>query len=189
MSKSLSADLNISLDLLDLDLYEGIGISSKYKYQVERSERPNMHTRIDRYQFKLNVRPGSIIREALDLPINVGINRGSEVCFVRHFTEKKAALQAIPYTPRNLPLNAERALEHLIPGDYVALPVNLTVSQGTGLSSEYAGTVGLHAGISANVFVTGGFFVQVYRMHDSKVRLRLSTQASSVEIISGSLSR
>lgn len=170
--KVATLDIRADLKILDLDIAEGVGISSKYRYQVEQSEISNLEARVDKWIINTNLNPGDIIKDELDLPIFMNIKKGAEVHFVRQFKSRKEALKAIPYTLAKLPTNSERALK-LNPGDFVSIPTNMSVVTGVSTSalSNY-----VHAGAKAYAAFNGEYLVHIFKMKDSKVRLKIIAQ-------------
>jgi hypothetical protein len=165
------AEMDISLDakLLDLELAKGVGLSSKYKYEVEPSYKAKYFTRVDSWKLNVDLKPGDIIRDSIDLPIFLNISRGKEIKFIRQFPSKKKALTRIPYTLLNTPLNAKKALD-LEVGDFVSIPSRLNIAMGVNLSQS-AGA--FRAGAQYYVMFSGEFLIHVFRMKDNKVRLKI----------------
>lgn len=165
-------DISANIRLLDLDVAEGVGISSKYKYEVEPSYMAKHHTRIDRWKMKTEIRPGDIIKDSIELPIYLNIDKGAEINFVRQFPSKKEAIKAIPYSLNKLPTNAKRALK-LNVGDFVSIPTTMSVAVGASIGN--AADI-LRANAGAYIVFSGKFLVHVFRMKDDKVRVRLIAQ-------------
>lgn len=181
------ADLDISfnVDLLDVDLFEGVGVSSRYRYEVEPSYMANFHTRVDRWEVKADLRPGDLLND--DLPVYLNIDRDSSVYFVRQFKTKKEALLAVPYSFNKLPLTADRAVEKLVPGDFVSIPASMSVVLGS--SSGFLDRVdGIDAKANIYYVFNGKFLIHIFRMKDDKVRVKLIAQKSSGAGINGEIS-
>lgn len=180
------ADLEIGfdIDLLDIDIAEGVGISSRYRYQVEPSYQAGHSMRIDSWKLKFNLKPGDVIKSQVledeSIPVYFNIERDSEILFIRQFKRKSKAVKAAPYTLGQLPINARHALK-LNPGDFVSIPTNMTIA--TGISGSLKDGL-ISAGGNIYLVYSGKFLVQVFRMHDSKVRLRLIAQRDSARGIS-----
>ncbi|EQC52322.1 hypothetical protein [Bacteriovorax sp. DB6_IX] len=168
-------DISASVKLVDLDLAEGIGISSKYKYEVEPSYQAKHYTRIDRWKLNTDIKAGDIIKDIVELPVYLNIAKGAEVNFVRQFPSKKEAMLKKPYFLSSLPVNADKALK-LHVGDFVSIPTTMSVAVGAGIGNAYEI---LKTNVGAYVVFSGQFLVHVYRMKDSKVRVRLIAQRNS----------
>ena len=162
-------DISASVRLLDLDIAQGVGISSKYKYEVEPSYLAKHHTRVDRWKLKTDLRPGDIVKDIIDLPIYLNIDKGAEINFVRQFSSKKEALKAIPYSFNKLPINAKRALK-LNVGDFVSIPTTMSVAVGASIGNVQD-ILSVNAG--GYIVFSGKFLVHVFRMKNKKVRVRL----------------
>jgi len=168
-------DISASVRLLDLDVAEGVGISSKYKYEVEPSYQAKHFTRVDRWILNTDIKAGDIIKDVIDLPVYLNINKGAEINFVRQFPSRKEALKKLPYSLNKLPTTAKRALK-LNVGDFVSIPTNMSVAVGASI-----GNVAdiLRASAGGYMVFSGKFLVHVFRMKDQKVRVRLIAQRNN----------
>lgn len=61
-------DISASIKLLDIDLADGINVSSKYKYEVETSYQDQYFTRIDKWDVNAGINVGDIINNFVELP-------------------------------------------------------------------------------------------------------------------------
>ena len=167
--KITSLDIGFDLDLIDLDLFDGAGLAAKYRYEVEPGYHGDWYTRVDKWKVRAKLSPGDFLSEH-DLPIGFLVENNAEFVFVRQFKSQKEALTARPYHPGRTPVNAERALEKLNPGDFVAIParLNLLISANLGAQSGV-----FHAGLGTHYLLSGEFQVQVFRLPEDKVRLKL----------------
>ena len=163
-------DIKFKVDLVDLNLAEGIGISSRYRYEVEPSYMDGWYNRMDKWILKANLNPGDLLSDVVDLPISINIENGTEIIFVRQFKSKKKALTALPYTFARLPLKAKWARKNLKPGDFVSIPTRLNIVVGAGLSFT-EGVFG--AGINSHYLLSGEFQAHIFRMKNDKVRVKL----------------
>ena len=174
------ADLDISfrVNLFDVDLFEGLGISSRYRYEVEPSYIANYHTRVDRWEVNADIRAGDILDGVIESPIYLNIDRDSSIYFVRQFQSKWDALKAAPYLLNRLPVNADRAIKYLSPGDFVSIPSEMTVAFGA--STGFLDQVdGINAEANLYYMLKGKFLIPIFRMTDNKVRVKLIAQKSN----------
>lgn len=175
------AKLKVDLDipLLGAEIVDGINISTNYNYELYPSFMDNMYTRVDGWEFDVDVKPGDLVKSEMSSPFGFGISRGSKVLFVRHFEKQTDALTARPYGLGKIPLNARIVRDELRPGDMVSMPADLTLSMGASISNV-SGIEDLFSKTSARVgiYLSGKFIVQVMRLKDEKVRLRLITEAT-----------
>ena len=179
-------DVHFNVDLLDIDLFEGVGISSRYRYEVEPSYQANYFTRVDKWEMKTNLSPGDLIKDSVDFPIFLNINKDSSVYFVRQFKSKAKALTALPYSFNKLPITADRALEKLIPGDFVSIPADMSVT--VGASSGFLDRIdGINARAKVYYVLNGKFLIHIFRMKNSKVRVKLIAQKSTGTGIDGEI--
>lgn len=181
-------DINFSADLGDIDIVQGINLSAKYRYEVEPSYQNSYFTRIDKWDVNTNINVGDVINNIVDSPFTFSVARNNSIFFVRQFKNKVEALSSTPYTPKKLPLTAKRALTELKTGDFVALPANLNIAVSAGGSTTMAAPVVLDARASVYYIVSGEFVIQVFKIDDSHVRLKMISkrgQQSGVQASAG----
>ncbi|KYG68457.1 hypothetical protein AZI87_04195 [Bdellovibrio bacteriovorus] len=162
-------DIGASVNLVNAEILEGISTSLRYRIESEPSYVDGFYTRIDKYSLKFDLNPGDFIDD-LDTPVGMNIEKDSEIVFARQFKSQKDSLLALPYTPRNLPFTAKKALERLEPGDFVAFEGRLAFVVSLShdvLKGEFT------AGASTHAFISGEFMVHIFRMADDKVRVKL----------------
>lgn len=164
-----SLDIGFDVKLLDLKAFEGLGISSKYKYEVEPSYKDNYYTRIDKWNLNFAIRPGDFVKN-YELPISLNIDSGSEIMFVRQFKNQKEALLAKPYTPKRIPFKAKWAIKNLAPGDFVSIPARLNIAVNASVDTNEGVFSG---GVYSQYLLSGEFQIHLFRMKDQKIRMRL----------------
>lgn len=169
-------DVNFNVDLGNIDLIDGINLSNKYRYDVEASYINKYFTRIDKWDVNAGINVGEVLKDLIDVPFSFSINRSGSFFFVRQFPTKLGAMKALPYAPNKLPLNAKLALKSLHTGDFVSMPANLNVAVSAGVSTSMAGPVGLSAGAGSAFVLSGEFTIQVFKMDETHVRLKLLTK-------------
>lgn len=171
-----SQDINFGLDLAKLSPIDGLEFKSKYQYDVEASNVANMYTRIDKWDVNTGINIGEVLKDLVDIPFSFSIGRNSSFYFVRQFPKQWAALKAIPYTPQKLPLTANLALKNLNVGDFVSIPANLNVAVSAQASTSMVSPVVLSANASVFYVLSGEFIIQVYKLDETHVRLKLITK-------------
>jgi len=173
--KEKVADLSIGLDLgfANLELLRGLGIASGYRYEVEPTYDGPYYHRVDRWRVGLNLKPGDLIKSALDLPISFNISKSSDVLFVRYFPTRKQALLVKPYHIAQLPMTAENVREQLVPGDFVALPGRMNIMMSAQLST---GPLAFKAKAGSHWLMRAEYQIHVLRMQNDRVRLRIITR-------------
>ncbi len=169
-------DINFNVDLGNIDLIEGINLSNKYRYDVEASYINKFYTRIDKWDINAGINVGEVLKDLVDVPFGFSVNRSSSFFFVRQFPTKMAALKALPYAPNKLPLNAKLALKNLQPGDFVSMPANMNIAVGASASTSMLGPVGLSANAGVSFVLSGEFTIQVFKLDETHVRLKLITK-------------
>jgi hypothetical protein len=147
-------------------------IPNKDKKTYSRSEKLKLDTAVS---------PGIALPGPLSL--SVGLDRGTEVEFIRQFNGQREALDLIAHPPYNLvhvPITASRALA-LRETDYVKYVSRLAARVGLGVAASQ-GIVSI--GGSVGYVVYGDFQIEIYRKPDSKVLFR----ATALKQRTGSLS-
>ena len=172
-----SLDVHLGAGLANWKFFEGLGLSATYAYSVEPSYQGGYYTRVDRYTLNFAIRPGDFF-DFEKLPIYLNIDRGSEFIFVRQFQSQLKALAAVPvFDPRRIPLTARLALDFMEPGDFVAIPATFEIVLGAGVSQSLIGALNPSADFNAFLY-SGRFQIHVFRLPDSKVRLRFISEQS-----------
>ena len=178
-------DINASLSLGDLDLIDGVNLSAKLRYEVESSYLDQYYMRVDKWDLKANINVGDVIRNFTDLPFSFSVNRQNSFLFVRQFKSKKEAVMSLPYTPKKLPLSADLALKNLNVGDFVSMPANLSIAVDARATTSYVAPVGINANAGVYYIISGEFAIQVFKLDESRVRLKLITSRASQTGLSG----
>ncbi len=166
-------DINASVDLGDLELVQGLNLASKYRYEVEASYQDQYYTRVDKWDVKANINVGDIVDNFVEMPFSFSVNRENSFFFVRQFKNKKEAIKALPYTPLKLPLSADLALKNLEAGDFVSMPANLNIAVQARASTAVVSPVILSANAGVYYVLSGEFIVQVFKIDETHVRLKM----------------
>lgn len=159
-----------SIDLVDAEIFDGLSSALKYKIESEPSYVDGYYTRLDRYTLNIDVTPGDLLDDN-DSPIGFGIHKENEVIFARQFKSQKDSLLAAPYTFKNIPLTAHKAINNMNVGDFVALEGDLSVTLSIGASNLLAKYVELSG--STHVYISGNFYIHLFKMADNKLRVKL----------------
>lgn len=168
-------DINFGFKLANIDPIDGANLSGKYNYEVEASYLNKFYTRMDKWDIQTAINVGEILKDTLDLPFSFSVNRNSSFIFVRQFQKKKEAATALPYSLKNLPLNATQALL-LESGDFVSMPANLNVAVSLQASTTLISPVIVAANAGVYFVLSGEFMVQVFKLDETHVRLKLMTK-------------
>ncbi len=171
-------DINFGANLGDINLIDGVNLSTKYSYDVQSSYINKFYTRIDKWDLNAGINVGEVLKELVDIPFSFSVSRNNSFFFVRQFPTKKEAILSIPYTPLKLPLTAKLALKNLNKGDFVSMPANLNIGVSLSNSTSYALPVIVNASASIYGVISGEFTIQVFKLDDTHVRLKLITQRS-----------
>lgn len=168
-------NIDFSVGFFEGSIINGMPLGIKYDYDVSPSYLPHSYNRIDRYDINFNANIGSMVKSLSDTPISFNLSRHQSLFFVRQFPQKMDAISAIPYSPNRLPLNAERALNKLEVGDFASIPANLCLVISAGASSNLVNPLIINAGVSAFWVISGEFNIQIYKLDEKHVRLKMIT--------------
>ncbi|WP_412474342.1 hypothetical protein [Halobacteriovorax sp. YZS-1-1] len=168
-------NLSTSVDIFNYDKIKGVGLGLKYNYEMTPSYLKGKFARVDEWRFNRSVNPGSYI-DAIT-PISLTFSKDDRVTFIRHFESQKKAILALPYSFHKIPFDAESTLERLNVGDFVSMPASMNLNIGASYGYDYADIIG--AKVNANVITSGNYIINIYRMDESKVRLKIVTRTST----------
>ena len=178
IKKSVSNfDINFSTGF-GADVVNGVNLSAHYTYQVEASYQNQYYSRVDKWNLETGIDVGDLVENFVDIPFSFSVNRNNDFLFVRQFKSKKEATKALPYTPKRLPLSAEAALDNLSTGDFVSMPANLNIAVEAKAETATVAPIVLSASASVYYVISGEFIIQVYKIDESHVRLKMISARS-----------
>jgi hypothetical protein len=151
-----------------------IGADLRYRYLVQPAFIQSYHQRFDSYMVRLNA---GISRE-----IGFGVALEGQVSFSRLYPTKQDALTAPIYFLNRFPFKSSVALSALNPGDAVRLEIGSDGSIGKGFSSVFS-----QFQVAASLAYNRGtrFVVDVYRMQENRVRIRVIGTRNMGSVSSG----
>lgn len=174
------AELNIGFDLIDICVVnEAICFSAGPERVIEQSFRQGEYLRIDEYKINNDVNIGTIYdtsadlpgdEERVEIPIGLKLNKDTRFQFIRQFPGQRQAFMARRYSIGNLPLDSERAIEKLVPGDFVSLHTEMNMFLGADL--RHTDGVLSYRG-QLHYVMRGKFLLHFYRMRDNHIRLKI----------------
>jgi len=166
----LELDLHLNVDLLDVDLLDGISVAIQNRYESEPSYHNGYYTRIDKWDVKEKINVGEILETVFgDLPFGATIQPGNSVIFVRQYKDQLKARTALPVNPLKIPLNAKLARE-LEEGTFVSIPTYLNLL--TRIGPDVANTSFIEASTGYTYLVSGEFITQIFKLSDNRIRLK-----------------
>lgn len=168
--QDIGATIGLSGDIID-----GLNVSLKYKAKSEPSYLDGYYTRLDKYTLTTNVNVGDLLDGDIT-PFGFKVEQGTEVYFARQFKSQGDSIKAIPYTVNRIPFTAQKAIEKLKVGDFVALQGKLNIVFSIGGATDLNPTIDL--GGSTHIYMSGDFMIHLYRMDDNKIRVKLITMRS-----------
>jgi len=168
-------DIKFGIDLFKIS-EGGVGLNSKYNYQVKPAYRNRNFLRSDKWSLGLGINAGSYLEE-IDAPFFVSIGRSAAVHYHRQFEKQIDALKAWPqFSFKNIPINADLAKNRMQQGTLVEIPMNLSFAVGAQTAEEWGV---IEAKASAAYISSGNFLVQFYKLRNDKIRVRLIAQKSN----------
>lgn len=104
---------------------------------------------------------------------DLGLSATREVTFIQQFPSRCKSLVRLGYDPvTKIPLTAERAMNRLKPGDFIAFTSPLTLGLGKGLETFIERTDLTRSLGGFSIYASGEFNIHVYRMDNNYVRVR-----------------
>ena len=163
----LDAHLDAESPELEFEDLKGTSLGAGYGFSVH-SIGEGLKARWDRYRLRAELGPGIWKIFNKTMRFGFGIEAGSEIKFLRHFTEAKKAALALPLEPWVLG-SVDSILEHLSPGDLASLPVRGDILLRAGIKTPLLGVP-----VKPSVFFRfgGNFQIDLLRLRGSKVRVR-----------------
>lgn len=163
-------EVDQTVKLLDVDLFDGLSAAVKYKYEVEPSFKGDFHLRMDRWILDTQLRPGDILEEFYNTRVGVTIEKGAQVLFIRPFKSKLDSMTALPYTPKQIPFTAKKVASELQVGDFVSLTSKLNFIASASTLAMGMTSIGSAA---THYMISGEFQIHVLKRSDHEVRLKL----------------
>ena len=164
-----SLKISLDADIFKINVYDGLSIKGKYEYEVDKSYIPGQYTRRDTFQFKIDVDGKKSLFPELQTPLFLKTNRNNEVIISRQFQKKMDAMKALPFNVAKLPIRA-KYIDRLNVGDFVSIPASMALT--TGFSYSDIAPV-LNTGLTGFFTLAGEFLIQIYKLEDQKVRLKI----------------
>ncbi|WP_419172786.1 hypothetical protein [Halobacteriovorax sp.] len=164
-----SLTISLDTDIFKIDLYDGLSLKGKYEYEVDKSYIPGQYTRRDRFEFKIDHDSKRTFFPELQSPLFLKGNRKNEVIISRQYVKKIDAMKALPFNVAKLPIRA-KYVDRLNEGDFISIPASMALT--TGFSYSDVAPV-LKTGLTGFYTFAGEFLIQVYKLEDQKVRVKI----------------
>lgn len=168
----------------------GFDTSWKYIRTVQPAFIEGSQQLLDTWSANINTNTGAL--KITTGPYSGSAGVGAQVTFSRIFKTKSEALLTKPYTFwQMVPWTHKQAIELLKAGEAVRMELSMDLGVGT----STGGTVGKYGAFGVGVNYARGvrFLVDIYKLKDSKVRMRMVSQrnngsasaSASVNLLSG----
>ncbi len=164
-----SLKIDLDTDIFKVKISDGLSIKGNYAYEVEKSYIQNQYTRRDTYDLKIDHDPKRSFFPNLQTPVFLKANRDNKVIISRQYDKKIDAMKALPFNIARLPIRAKN-VERLDKGDFISIPASMAVT--TGFSYSDIAPV-LNTGVTGFFTMAGEFLIQVYKLEEQKVRVKI----------------
>jgi hypothetical protein len=146
--------------------FGSLGLGVGYNYSVQPAYIQEQHQRIDGFAIRLSTAANPLI--------SLGLSAEAQISFSRLFTTKIRAIKARPKPPTHFPFSSSEAILHLSPGTAARIEVASDGHIGSYFSQVLSqSTSAGAAALSASVRRGKRFLVDIYRVDNDRVRLRL----------------
>ncbi|MFG1482980.1 hypothetical protein ABMA79_05660 [Halobacteriovorax sp. HFRX-2_2] len=167
-----SLKINLDVDIFKINIADGLSLRGKYEYEVEKSYIQGNYTRRDQFNFRIHHDTKNAFFPELQTPFFLKLDRNNEVVISRQFEKKTDAMKALPFNVAKIPIRS-KYVDELNPGDFISIPASMALT--TGFSYNNAIPL-LNTGLSGFYTMAGDFLIQVYKLEDQKVRVKIIAQ-------------
>lgn len=167
------------IGLTDLGLADGAGIQAGWRFDVEPSYREGLISRIDEFYFGSSSIPGLNLFPASMSDMGFGNGLGIDIrCkFIKQYLDGWSATKDITYLKNFLrinkfmPLDAERALSKMHPGDYFSIRLPMTLTIGYSQAKKLVQNLPVNKNVGYSL--SGLFEFHIAKLMDNKVQMKL----------------
>lgn len=176
LDSARGSKLSQKINLPSVELFRGIEIGGKYNFVSDPSVAQN-YSGVDIWEIKAGV-DSRIFN--YDLPVHVGANASKKITYIQQFKNRKDSVLRIPYDPiTKIPRSAADFFRrdsdnNLIfkKGDFIGYRIPLVFEASANLAKTLAGSL-LPINAGYRYFLSGEFDIQVFRMTDNLIRLKI----------------
>ncbi|MCM2352033.1 MAG: hypothetical protein NDI63_00340 [Pseudobdellovibrio sp.] len=171
-----NSKLSQKISLPSVELFRGIEIGGKYNFVSDTSVAQN-YSGIDIWEIKAGVDSRIF---GYDLPVHVGANASKKITYIQQFSNRKDSLLRVPYDPiTKIPRSAadffRRDKDNKLvfkTGDFIGYRIPLSFETSVGTAKTLAGDL-LPINVGYRYFITGEFDIQIFRMTENQIRLKI----------------
>lgn len=165
--------------LPDLGFMDSLGLQAGWRFDVEPSYREGLISRTDDFYFSasdiagLNLFPASLS----DAGFGTGLDVDIRCRFIKQYLDGLTAVKDLTYLKNFLhitqymPLDAQRALTKMVPGDYFSMRLPMTLNMGYSEANKIFEKLPLQKDIGYSL--SGLFELHIAKLTDKKVQLKL----------------
>lgn len=168
--------LSQKINLPSVELFRGIELGGKYNFVSDASVAQN-YSGIDIWEIKAGI-DSRIFN--YDLPVHIGASASKKITYIQQFKTRKDSLLRIPYDPiTKIPRSAsdffrrDKNGQHIFKsGDFIGYRIPLVFEASVNVARTLADTL-LPINGGYRYFISGEFDIQVFRMGENFVRLKI----------------
>ncbi|MFG1500709.1 hypothetical protein ABMA70_10930 [Halobacteriovorax sp. XZX-3] len=175
-----SLKVSFDVDIFKINIADGLSLRGKYEYEVEKSYIQGNYTRRDQFNFRIQHDTKNAFFPELQTPFFLKADRNNEVIISRQFAKKTDAMKALPFNVAKIPIRS-KYVDELNPGDFISIPASMAIT--TGFSYNNAIPL-MNTGLTGFYTMAGDFLIQVYKLDDKKVRVKIIAQKKKTSGIS-----
>jgi len=165
--------------LPDPGFMESLGLQAGWRFDVEPSYREGLISRTDEFFFSSGDIPGlSLFPASLsDAGLGAGLDSEIRCKFIKQYLDGLTATKDMTYLKnllhitKYMPLDAERALSKMVPGDYFSMRLPMTLNMGYDQASRIFEKLPLEKNIGYSL--SGLFEIHIAKLSETKVQLKL----------------
>lgn len=168
------AKLTQKINLPSLELYRGIEIGAKYKFSSDPSVAQN-YSGVDVWEIKAGI-DSRIFN--YDLPLNIGAHVSKKITYIQQFDSRKDSLLRLPYDPiTKIPRSAQDFFRRddgklvFNVGDFIGYRIPLVFEANANILKTLGSSLPVNIGY--RYFLSGEFDIQIFRMSENLIRLKI----------------
>jgi hypothetical protein len=140
-----------------------------YRFNILPAADSKHHQRLDSFHLGASLGGADIL--------NLGLRGSLQVSFSRVYQTKREAILKAPPLLTEIPSTSKEVIDQMLPGD----AVRLEISTGQSLTPNFLGTLisSSNVGLGAGVEKGTGIFIELYRLQNNHLRVRLISDKNS----------
>lgn len=166
-------DPHFELGLSELELFPHSSVVTGYEYLVEPAYTNGLYSRTDSWFVGLKGNRSTNLSASNRSTFNVGAKSKTQATFIRFFNDPCKAMLAKPYSPKRIPLKAQKALgSEFAIGDYFLFRGELGIVAGADIL-KMLGSSFWGVSVSASYLMEGNYQVHIVKIDKNHIRLKV----------------